>query len=160
MGDAAPFAFNPTYDPDPGVGKFLAGTPPILSMAALEAAIDLWLEVDREQVWKKSRSLSEIMIRLVDDNAAPYGTSIASPRNPLRRGSHLSIRHPHAYPVTRALIARGVIGDFRPPDIMRFSITPLYHRYVDIWDAIFTLVDILESRVYEDPQYVRQVKVT
>jgi kynureninase len=160
MGHASPFAFDGEYIPDGGAGRFLAGTPPMIAMAALEAAIDLWLAVDRPSVWRKSRSLSELMIRLVDERCRQLGLTVASPRDPDRRGSHLALRHSDAYRVKLALTDRGVIGDFRPPDVMRFAITPLYLRYVDVWDAVECMVDVLASRAYEHGGYGLREKVT
>jgi kynureninase len=160
MGHATPFAFADHYVPAPGVSRFLTGTPHMVSMAALEGAIDLWLQVDLAAVWRKSRALSELMIRLVDEHCAPLGVRLGSPREPERRGSHLALLYIEGYPVMRALIARGVIGDFRPPDLMRFAITPLYLRYVDVWDAVMTLRDILDSGDYHRPEYRARKTVT
>jgi kynureninase len=129
-------------------------------MAALEAAIDLWLTVDQEMVWQKSRELSELMVELVDDRCRDLGVSLASPLDPYRRGSHIALRHPEAHRVKLALIDRGVIGDFRPPDVMRFAITPLYLRHTDIWDAVNHLVDVLRSGAHDAGKYAPREKVT
>jgi kynureninase len=160
MGHADPFAFRGEYQPHQGIGRFLAGTPPMIALAGLEASIDLWLTVGQEAVWRKSRELSELMIELVDQRCRGYGVTIASPRDPDRRGSHLALRHPAAYAIKRALTDRGVIGDFRPPDVMRFSLTPLYLRYVDVWDTVDCLVDILTGRNYLAAEYAVRETVT
>jgi kynureninase len=160
MGHARPFAFETTYEPDDGMGKFQAGTTPMISLVALEAAVDLWLEVDLESAWRKSRALSELMIELIDARCAEVGVTVVSPRDPALRGSHVALRHPKAYGVARAMIDRGVIGDFRPPDVMRFSITPLYLRYVDIWDAVDCMVDVLRGRHHEAKKYSVRQRVT
>jgi kynureninase len=160
MGHAAPFDFSPSYTPGDGIAPFLCGTPPMLSMAALEAAIDLWLRVDLETVWRKSRALSDLLIRLVDERGTDLGFSVASPRDPRERGSHVAIRHAQGYRIMRALIDRGVIGDFRPPDLMRLALTPLYTRFVDIWDAVDRLVEVVAGRAYEAPEYAQRLVVT
>jgi kynureninase len=160
MGHSAPFDFSPTYAPGDGIAQFLCGTPPMLSMTALEAALDLWLRVDLETVWRKSLVLSELLIRLVDERGADLGLSIASPRDPRERGSHVAIRHAQGYRIMRALIDRGVIGDFRPPDLMRLALTPLYTRFVDIWDAVDRLVAVVADRAYEAPEYGQRLPVT
>lgn len=160
MGHASPFDFSPTYAPGGSIARYLCGTPPMLAMAALEAALDLWLRVDLETAWRKSRALSELLIRLVDERGADLGLSVASPRDPRVRGSHVAIRHAESYRIMRALIDRGVIGDFRPPDLMRLALTPLYTRFVDVWDAVDRLVEVVAGRDYEAPAYARRLAVT
>lgn len=160
MGHASPFSFEGTYAPDSGMRQYLSGTPHMLSMAALEGGVDLWLEVDQATVWEKSAALSNLMIRLVDEQCAPYGVTIATPRNVNERGSHLTLRHEQAYRLMRALIDRGVEGDFRPPDLMRFAVTPLYLRFVDVWDAVGCLAEILRTRVFDDEKYPERTPVT
>jgi kynureninase len=160
MGDASPFAFSPTYDPAAGADRFLAGTPAMVSMAALEAAIDVWLLVDQASVWRASRTLSELLIQLIDERCGQYGVTIASPREPRRRGSHVALRHPDAYSLKLAIGDRGVIGDFRPPDVIRLAVTPLYLGHADIWDAVDRLVDVLVGRAHEDEGYRVREKVT
>ena len=114
MGHAEPFGFADAYAPAPGMKRWLTGTPAVLGLAALEAGLDLWSGVDRAAVWAKSAALFDILAAAGD----ALGLDCVSPRDPARRGSHISFRHPHAYALTQALIARDVIGDFRAPDIL------------------------------------------
>ena len=160
MGHAAPFAFERHYRPAPGIGRQLAGTPPILAMTALEVAVDQWLRVDQAEVRRKSMALGDLFIRLVDESCQGLGVEIASPRERQQRGSQVAARHPDGYRVMRALIDRGVIGDFRTPDLMRFGLAPLYTRYVDVWDAVAALRDVLRSRAHERPEYGTRLLVT
>ncbi|HEX3607698.1 MAG TPA: kynureninase [Candidatus Dormibacteraeota bacterium] len=160
MGHAEPFAFEPGHRHAAGIEGFLCGTPPILGMAALEAALELWSEVDIEAVRAKSMRLGDLLIRLVDERCPGLGLSVASPRDATRRGSQVSLRHPRGYGVVRALIDRGVIGDFRTPDIVRLGLAPLYVRHVDIWDAVDALVDVLTSGAHERPEYAVRAAVT
>ncbi|HEV2635614.1 MAG TPA: kynureninase [Actinocrinis sp.] len=148
-GHADPFAFEPGYTPAPGVGRFLAGTPPMLSFAGLQASLELWAGVDLGQVRAKSVALGELFIR----GAEELGLELASPRDPAQRGSHVSFRHPHGFAVVQALIERGVIGDFRTPDIMRFGLTPLYLGYRDVWDAVRILGEILAEETWREPRF-------
>ena len=157
MGHAQPFAFTDQYAPAPGIARFLCGTPPILSMAALECGVDLHLEADMAQVEAKSLALATFFIDQVEARCAGLGLELIGPPRGAPRGSHVSWRHPHAYAVMQALIARGVIGDFRAPDAMRFGLTPLYLRFADMARAVEILADVLTTRAYEDPRYqVRQ----
>jgi len=160
MGHADPFAFEAVHRPGAGVAGFLCGTPPILGMAALEAALDLWLEVDLAAVRAKSMLLGDLLIRLVDERCAGLGLSVASPRDASRRGSQVALRHADGYRVVRALIDRGVIGDFRTPDIVRLGLAPLYLPHVDVWDAVEQLRDVLVTRAHERPEYSVRAAVT
>ena len=160
MGHAAPFGFEPEYRPAAGVTRQLAGSPPILSMLALEVAVDLWLRADRKEVRRKSMALGDLFIALVDDLLRDLDVEMASPRDGPARGSQVSLRHPEAYRVMRALIDRGVIGDFRTPDLMRFGFAPLYTRYVDIFDAVTSLRDVLITRAWQRPEYATRLTVT
>ncbi|HEY2704123.1 MAG TPA: kynureninase [Candidatus Dormibacteraeota bacterium] len=160
MGHAEPFALEPGYRPAPGVGGFLCGTPPILAMAALEAALDLWAEVDLGEVRAKSMRLGDLLVRLVDERCAGLGLELASPREAARRGSQVSLRHADGYGVVRALIDRGVIGDFRAPDIVRLGLAPLYLRHVDAWDAVEALREVLATGAHRRPEYAVRAAVT
>ena len=141
MGHAAPFEFTEDYDPAPGMARFRVGTPSMISFASLEGALEVWDEIDIREVRRKSEALSELFIARVE--ALTGGDlSLASPRETARRGSHVALAHPQGYELMQALIARGVIGDFRAPDIVRFSITPLYLRYADIWEAVSILGEV------------------
>jgi kynureninase len=160
MGHAQPFAFEPEYRPAAGVVRQLAGTPPMLSLLALEVAMDLWLRVDLREARRKSMALGDLFIRLVDEHCRDHGIDVASPREAERRGSQVSLRHQDAYPIMHALIDRGVIGDFRTPDVMRFGFAPLYTRYADVFDAVRCLKEVLETGAWERPEYSARLPVT
>lgn len=153
LGHAEPFAFEPAYRPAQGILQGMVGTPPILGLVALEVAIDLWREVgDMSSVREKSVALSELFIALVDARCDGLGLRVVSPRASSRRGSQVSLRHDAGYAVMQSLIERGVIGDFRAPDILRFGLTPLYTRFVDVWDAVEQLRDVLTTRAWTRPE--------
>ena len=152
LGHRAPFDFSGEYLPTAGVERFLAGTPPILSLAALEVAVDLWLEVDLAEVRAKSMSLGELFIAMVEERPE-LGLVLRSPRAAAARGSQLSFAHPEAYGLMQALIERGVIGDFRPPDSLRFGLTPLYTRFEDIFHAVETMVEVVAGGGHLDPRW-------
>jgi len=160
MGHAAPFEFARDYRPAVGIKRQLAGTPPVLSMLALEVAIDVWLRVDQQEARRKSMALGDLFIRLVDETCKNQGVEIASPRDTEQRGAQVSVRHPEGYRVMRALIDRDVIGDFRAPDLMRFGFAALYTRYVDVFDAVSQLRDVFTSRVWQRPEYATRLPVT
>jgi kynureninase len=137
FGQRDQFAMERPYDPEPSIRRFLAGTPPILGLAAVEEGARLTAEAGIDALHAKSVALSELLIALHDARLAPLGFTLDSPRDPARRGSHVSLRHADAWRITRALIERAdVIPDFRGPDSVRLGIAPLYTRYVDIWDAV------------------------
>ncbi len=156
MGHAAPFAFEDAYRPAPGMKRWLAGTPAMLSTAALETALDLWADIDQHAVAAKSARLFDILAAAGD----ALGLDCVSPRDPAQRGSHISFRHPHAHAITQALIAHGVIGDFRDPDILRLGLTPLYLSYEDVWCAGEMLKKIVETGAWQNPQYSERLAVT
>jgi len=160
MGHAAPFAFEREYRPAPGIERQLAGSPPVLSMLALEVAIDLWLRVDQKEARMKSMALGDLFIKRVDETCRDLGVEVVSPRDSALRGSQVSLRHHDGYRVMRALIDRGVIGDFRTPDLMRFGFAPLYTRYVDVFDAVRLLAEVLSSRAWDRPDYANRLAVT
>lgn len=160
MGHAQPFAFVDSYEPAPGVNRFLCGTPSVLGVAALEAGVDVHLQVDMSLVAQKSRELAELLIDGVAEQCAGLGVELVGPPRGAPRGSHVSFRHAHAYAVVQALIANGVIGDFRDPDIMRFGLTPLYLRYRDIERAVEILAEVLRSEAWRDPRYQVRAAVT
>jgi len=159
MGHAEPFAFVDDYRPAEGILKFLTGTPSILALAALEAGLDSFEGVAMRDVGAKSRSLSQLFVREVETRC---GTEIqlASPREPARRGSHVVFAHAEGYAVMQALIARGVIGDFRAPDLMRFGFAPLYNTHVEVIRAAATLADILATREWDQSRFRERAKVT
>lgn len=160
MGHAAPFAFTDAYHPAEGMGRFLCGTPPVLGLAALESGLDLFLESDMAAITAKSQALCSLMIDLVAEHCAGMGLALATPAAPELRGSHVSFRHEHGYAVMQALIERGVIGDFRDPDILRFGLTPLYLRYEDIWNAVECLRAVLSDGAYRHEKYAQRSAVT
>ncbi len=160
MGHGRPFAFVPDYEPAAGIDRFLAGTPPILSMVALEVGVRLTAEADIGLVREKSRRMGDILTALVEERLAGFGFALASPRDGRRRGSQVALAHPQGYAITQALIARGVIGDFRDPDILRFGLTPLYGRYQDLLLAVEALEAIMKEGAWDDPRFRTRARVT
>ena len=165
LGHAEPFAFSPDYRPADGVARFLCGTPPILGLAALDAALDLFAEVDLAALRAKSLALGQLFLELVEQECAAWlgeeeGLAIACPRDGARRGSQVSLRHPEGYAIVQALIGRGVIGDFRAPDVLRFGLAPLYLRFVDVWDAVAHLREVLAGEEWRRPENRRRSAVT
>jgi len=160
MGHQAPFEFDIEYRPAPGVGRLLVGTPPILSLAALESGVRGIVEIGVEALRSKSVALTELFIALVERECAGHGFELASPREADRRGSQVSLRHPEGYAIVQALIADGVIGDFRAPDLLRFGFAPAYVRYVDVWDAVASMKRIMEDGSWDRDDYRTRAKVT
>jgi kynureninase len=160
MGHAAPFALERDYRPAPGVARLSAGTPPILSMAALDAALDAFDGVAMADVRAKSLALTDLFVALVEERLSGYGVTVEVPRQDEQRGSQVCLRHPGAYGLVQALIARGVVGDFRDPDYARFGFTPLYLRFVDVWDAVDHMADVLSSRAWDLPEFAIRAAVT
>ena len=160
LGHESPFALENEFRPAAGMRGWLVSSPSILAITALEVAVDLALEVDMQRVGEKARRLSELFIRLADSRLASHGFSVASPSDGARRGAQASLRHASGYGVVRALIDRGVIPDFRDPDVCRFGLAPLYTRYVDVWDTIDHIVAVMESGAYQDPGYAVRAFVT
>lgn len=153
MGHAHAFDFVDRYEPAGGVQQFLCGSPPTLGLAALETGVDLAIEAGIPRVSEKSRTLSDFFITLVETRCAGHGLKLVTPRQSKERGSHVSFTHPSGYPIMQALIARGVIGDFRAPDVIRFGLPALYTRYEDVWHAVEALRRILESDCWRDEKY-------
>jgi kynureninase len=160
FGHATPFAFETAYKPKPGIDRFLVGTPPVLSMAALECGLATFDGIDMGAIRKKSLALGDLMIRLVAQECPDRGLTLASPADGAQRGSQVSYGHDSGYAVMQALIARGVIGDFRAPNLMRFGFTPLYVRYQDIWDAVAILKSVLAGAEWQRPEFSRRAAVT
>jgi kynureninase len=158
MGHAAPFAFTDDYVPAPGIARFLAGTPPMLSLLALESGVESFAGASMDAVWAKSIALFDLFARLAEERCPEL--ACISPPEPERRGSHISFRHPHAFEICQALIAAGVIGDFRAPDVIRFGLTPLYLGYEDIWQAVERMAGILDSGSWREPRFAVRGKVT
>ena len=159
-GHADPFAFDVDYQPAPGVSRFLVGSPPILAYAPLEASLDIWGRVDLDRLRAKSVALTSLFLELVERECAGHGIEVGSPRDPEQRGSQIALRHPEGYRIVRALIERGVIGDFREPDVMRFGFAPLYLRYIDVWDAVHELRDVLASGIWQADRFGVRSAVT
>lgn len=144
-GHQAPFAMESAYRPDPGIARFLCGTQPIVSMALVECGLDTFSKTDMAALRRKSLALTDAFIACVEARCGSHDLTLVTPRDHARRGSHVSFASPHGYEVMQALIARGVIGDYREPSVLRFGFTPLYTRFVDVWDAAQILGDILDS---------------
>lgn len=164
MGHAEPFAFEPGYRPAPGIRALLCGTPPVLSMAALEQGVAVHTVATSfggmPALRAKSMALSQLLIDAISRRCAGHGLELASPADPSLRGSHVSFRHPHAWPISQALAARGVIGDFRAPDLLRFGIAPLYLRYADMLEATERLAGVLETGAWRDEEFLVRRPVT
>ncbi|HET9641204.1 MAG TPA: kynureninase [Allosphingosinicella sp.] len=158
MGHAEPFAFTDDYRPAPGIDRFLVGTPPMLSLAALESGVESFAGADMGALWAKSVALFELFANLARAHCPEL--ACISPSDPERRGSHISFRHPHAFELCQALIADGIIGDFRAPDVVRFGLTPLYLGYEDIWTAVGRIRAILDGGRWRDPKFAVRGKVT
>ena len=158
LGHEAPFAFDLDYRAGPGIERMRVGTPPIIALAALDAALDVWDGVAMEDLRRRSIGLSELFIKEVE--ARCPSLSLASPRDPEKRGSQVSFRHPEGYAVMQALIERGVIGDFRAPDCLRFGFTPLYIGEAEVLGAVAILERILADGSWDQPQYRKKAAVT
>lgn len=160
LGHADPFAFSVDYRPAAGIGRALCGTPAVLNMTALECGLDVMLEADQGAMRAKSLALTDLFIAEVEARGAGRGLSLLTPREHHLRGSQVSFAHAEGYAIMQALIARGVIGDFRAPDILRFGFTPLYTRYADAWKAAGALADILATEEWDRPEFKARKKVT
>jgi kynureninase len=160
MGHAKPFAFDAQYHPFPNINQFQCGTPSVISMSALDAALDVWQDVDMLQIRNKSEALAAVFIKLINLNACLHELILCSPDIAHQRGSQLAFSHDAAFSICQALIEKGVIADFRAPNILRFGFTPLYTSFEDIWKAVTTLVDIVKSDLYKNPRFNIALKVT
>ena len=160
MGHAAPFEFGDDYAPGHGLNRFLCGTPGVLAMTALEVGVDLMLKAERADLSAKSLALSALFIDLVSQRCDGFGLDLITPRNPQRRGSHVSYAHPEGYAIMQALIAEGVIGDFRAPDALRFGFTPLYVGFEDLWRAVEVLERVLRERLWDRGSFRTRSAVT
>jgi kynureninase len=160
MGHADPFAFDLEFRPAPGAARLAVGTPPILSLAAMECGVEIMAGASMAALRRKSIALTESFIHRVEERGAGLGLRLASPRDPERRGSQVSFHHPEGYAVMQALIQRNVVGDFREPDLLRFGFAPAYVRFVDVWDAAETLCRILEEGTWDRPEFRTRARVT
>lgn len=159
MGHQEPFAFTDAYRPVDGISRFLTGTPSILAMAALEAGLATFDGISMSDVEEKSRRLSQLFVGEVEDRCGK-DVRLASPSDPAQRGSHVVFAHKEGYAVIQALTARGVIGDFRAPDLMRFGFAPLYNGFADMVRAAEILADILKAGDWDQPRFKTRAKVT
>ena len=157
-GHAAPFAFDRDFRPDAGIKRFLCGTPPIISLRGVDAALDALEGVEVAALRQKSLSLTELFMARI--TALLPGLDLVTPRQGSLRGSQVSLAFEHGYSVVRAMIERGVIGDFRAPDIMRFGFAPLYLRFREVWDAAEILAGCIRDEVWRDPRYSQRLAVT
>ena len=158
FGHEAPFAFDLDYRPAAGIERMRVGTPPILQLAALDAALDVWEDVDPEDLRRTALELQDQFIAGVEAGCPEL--TLATPRRHEDRGSQVSFRHPEGYAIMQALIAEGVIGDFRAPDILRFGFTPLYVNREDVARAVTILTRIMQERIWDRPEYQIRAKVT
>ncbi|MBV1789104.1 kynureninase [Marinobacterium sp. D7] len=161
FGHADSFAMRDDYEPAPGIERTLCGTTPVVGASLLEVGVDIMVSADMEQVRTKSLQMGELFIALVEQRLGPYGFGLVSSKDPAVRGSQVSLRHEQeGFAIMQALIARNIIGDFRAPDILRFGFTPLYLRYVDLWDCVDALADIMATAEWDRPEFKRLTAVT
>jgi kynureninase len=158
LGHAEPFAFDPLYRPAQGVARAVVGTPPVLSLAALEVGVDLMLQVPMAELRAKSVRLSESFLALVAQECPEFVP--LTPVEPSRRGSQVSFAHPDGYAIMQALIERGVVGDFRAPDVLRFGLAPLYVRFMDVWNAVAVLRAVMRDGTWRDARFRARRSVT
>ena len=159
-GHSEPFEMDVAYTPASDARKLLTGTQPIISLATMECGIDIALSVDQQQLREKSLNLTSLFIRLVEERLAHHPLTLVTPRETSERGSHVSIQHPEGFAVMKALIANGVVGDYREPEVLRFGITPLYLGYADVWDAVETLRRVLDEELWRAPEFQVRGAVT
>ncbi len=160
FGHQAPFEFGADYRPAASIDRYAVGTPSIIALSALEIGVDTVLAAGIDALRAKSSALTQLFIELVEQRCAGLGLSLVSPRSAERRGSQVCFSHPHAYAVMQALIKRGVIGDFRAPDIARFGFAPLYVGYADVWNAAQCLQDVLANSEWERDEFHTKAAVT
>lgn len=159
-GHRTPFAMHPEYVPDNGIGRYLCGTQPIVSLALVQCGLDIFAQTSIDALRHKSLALTDLFIKLVETRCAEFPLTLVTPRDHAERGSQVSFEHPEGFAVIQALIARGVIGDYREPRIMRFGMTPLYTSFADVWDAVETLRDVLATQQWDRPEFHRRGAVT
>ena len=160
FGHTNQFGFDESYAPASGIERFAVGTPPVLSLAALEVGVDLMLETSIDALHAKALKQFDVFRALMDQELRGHGFEFASVEGPGGRGSQISYGHKHGWPIMQALIARGVIGDFRAPDIMRFGFTPMYLGFAELWDAVAILREIMETKAWDRPDFHKRSKVT
>ena len=160
MGHRAPFEFSPVYEPQTDINRMQSGTPPIISMSAMDAALDCFENIDLSQLHEKAMGLSRVFLDSLEAHEAPDSLQMTSPSDPALRGAQIGLSHDQAYAISQALDAEGIVTDFRHPDILRFGFSPLFLRYQDAWQAGARLVDIIQEKVYKDQRFNIQNKVT
>ncbi len=160
FGHTRQFAMESTYAPSAGIARYLCGTQPITSLAMVECGLEIFAQTDMASLRSKSLALTDLFIALVEARCAAHDLKLITPREHARRGSHVSFEHPEGYAVIQALIARGVIGDYREPRIMRFGFTPLYTSFTEVFDAVEILGDILDNHTWNQPQFKVRNSVT
>ncbi|GAA3592158.1 kynureninase [Klugiella xanthotipulae] len=159
-GHARPFEMETHYEPQAGIRRFLCGTQPIVSLALVECGLDVTVQTSPAELHRVSLDLTDLFIRLVEERCGDHPLTLITPRDHAVRGSHVSFEHPNGYQIIQALTARGVIGDYREPEVLRFGVTPLYLGYADVWDAVEILRDILDTRSWDAPEFHRRNAVT
>ena len=159
-GHVRPFEFVLNYEAAPGIESMQCGTPPLLSMLALESALEVFDGVEMLALRQKSVALTELFIKLVDEKLQAWDFGLASPRDSAVRGSQVSLTHVQGYAIVQALIARGITGDFRMPNILRFGFTPLYVGFADVYDTVQAIAEIMESQEWNQPQFLTKKAVT
>ena len=159
-GHARPFAMEPGYDPHAGIRRYLCGTQPIVSLALVECGLDTFAATDMQQLRAKSLALTTLFMDLVAQECAEFPLTLNTPVDPRHRGSQVGYEHPEGFAVVQALIARGVIPDYREPRIMRFGFTPLYIRFEDVWNAVAILKDVLQTGSWDRPEHRQRGTVT
>ncbi len=159
LGHDNPFLFDSEYRRAPGIRGWMSGSPPVLAIGALEVGVDIQLEAGAHAVGQKAAMLTEVFIRRAHARLDALGFEVATPASPDRRGAQVSLRHDDGLAVVRAVADRGVIGDFRPPDMCRFGLAPLYTRYVDVWDAVERIAGVVESGMSRLPKYREEVAI-
>ncbi len=156
-GHATPFAFEQNFVPARGITRMQCGTQPILSMQALDAAMDVWADVSMDAIYAKAQNMCALFVQLTE---ARCDVKLFGSRNFAKRGSHVCLQHPESYAIMQALIARGLIGDFRAPDLMRFGFAPLYNSYVEVWDAAEHLAQVMAGKLWDVPEFRERKAVT
>jgi len=157
---AEPFAFERDYRPADNINQMLSGTQGIISLAVSEIGIDMIARADMQKLQEKSQQMGDLLIQLIEQECAQYDFNIISPKDADRRGSHIAISHKEGYAILQALISAGVMGDFRAPDTLRFGLAALYLRYIDVWDAVARLKNIMENEIYKKEEFNRKLAVT
>ncbi|GAB3627381.1 kynureninase [Pandoraea terrae] len=159
-GHRTPFAMQPEYTPDNGIGRYLCGTQPMVSLSLVQCGLDIFAQTTMDALRAKSLALTDLFIELVESRCAAFPLTLVTPRDHAVRGSQVSFEHPEGFAVIQALIARGIIGDYREPHIMRFGFTPLYTSFADVWDSVEALRDVLATKGWDKPEFHRRGAVT